>query len=245
MPNRDYPPLPELADVNSQPPDRSDYVELSRSDRRIVMWANSDNSGKNAYVCDLPNKQLPNTTAIIENYWDGYGGPADYKLSLREFWRPVGRSYHRIPPGNTITISVSKTEGISTTVSQSLTLSLGVSEGGVSADISATFSNSVTTSQATTTAEQVDIVPPAEGRIRVWLLWQLVQEIVAIRPDGSILPPGDPNHAVQKAQVAWDGPGHYSSGAWVNYMATDWLFPSDTYAAYQKDFATSAAAIPG
>ena len=76
----------------------------------------------------------------------------------------------------------------------------------------------------------------------MWLLWQLVQEIVAIRPDGSVLPPGDPNHAIQKAQVAWDGPGHYSSGAWVNYVALDWLFPSDTYSAYQKDFAAGAAA---
>jgi hypothetical protein len=234
-----YPAVPELANVNSQPPDRSDYVELESVERHLVMWANSDNSGKEAYVCDKPNTTLPNTSAIIENYWDGGGAP-DYQLVLRQFWRPVGKSYHRIPVGNTVTISVSKTQGVSSTVSQSITASLGISYGALSAEISATFSTSVTTSEENTYTETVQIEPPANGMVRVWMLWQLVHEIVAIRRDGTVLPKGDRQHANRKADVAWDGPGHYSSGAWVNYDETSWLFPSETFVAYQKDFPARA-----
>jgi len=52
---------------------------------------------------------------------------------------------------------------------------------------------------------------------------------------------GDRNHANRKAEVAWNGRGHYSSGAWVNYDETSWLFPSATFVAYQKDLPASAA----
>jgi len=235
-----YPAVPELASVNSQPPDQSDYVQLQSVDRRLVMWANSDNSGKEAYVCDKPNMTLPNTTAIIENYWDGGTAP-DYQLVLRQFWRPVGKSYHRIPVGNTLTISVTKTQGVSSTVSQSITASLGISYGALSAEISATFSKSVTTSEESSYTETVQINPPPDGMVRVWMLWQLVHEIVAIRKDGSVLPKQDRKHANRHAQVAWEGRGHYSSGAWVNYDETSWLFPSDTFVAYQKDFPATRA----
>lgn len=238
MSDTNYPAVPELANVNSQPPDRSDYVQVQNVDRRLVMWANSDNSSKTAFVCDMPNTTLPNTTAIIENYWDGGGAP-DYQLVLRQFWRPVGKSYHRIPVGNTLTMSVTKTEGVSATVSQSITASLGISYGALSAEISATFSKSVTTTEESSYTETIQINPPADGMVRVWVLWQLVHEIVAIRKDGTVLPKGDRDHANRKADVAWEGRGRRSSGAWVNYDDTSWLFPSDTFVAYQKDFPAS------
>ncbi|EHR02944.1 hypothetical protein [Bradyrhizobium sp. WSM471] len=248
--NTDFPLVPELANANSQPPDRSAYVQLQSVDRPLVMWANSDNSSKSAYVCDEPNENLSNTTAIIENYWDGKGPPV-YQLVLRQFWRPVGKSYHRIPVGNTLTISVTKTQGVSSTVSQSITASLGISYGALSAEVSATFSKSVTTSDESSYTETVQISPPADGMVRVWVLWQLVHEIVAIQgsydtggkfvSNGNVLPKGDRNYANRKAQVAWNGRGRYSSGAWVNYDDTSWLFPSDTFVAYQKDFPASGA----
>jgi hypothetical protein len=228
----DFPPIPELADVNNQPPDRSSYVEIQKVKRPLVMWA------KSAYVYDVPKMKLQNSSATIVNYKDGKG-PPDYDLVLRQFWRPVGKSYHRILPGNTVTITVSKTRGISTTVSKSITASLGISEGALSAEVSATFSTSVTTSEETSFTDSVEIDPPADGKVRVWLLWQLVHEIVAMQPDGKQFPRGDRDRPNREANVFGLLGVIGVSGARVNYDDTSWLFPSDIFPAYQKDFPAS------
>lgn len=247
-----YPDLPVLTDVNSQPPDRSDCVVLATSTtKRLSMWANSDNSSASAYVSDVPKVKLDNSGAVLDHYWDGQP-PADYVLKLREFWRPVPSTYHRVQSGDSAIYQVTKTFGLSTTVTQSVSASLGVDEGGISASISATFSTSITTSSETSTMQQYNVTAPA-GMVRVWLLYQLVHEIVAIRPDGTLLPADDHNHGIRKAEIVLNPVWPGSSGAWVTYdnpntvkglgqSATQLLFPSDLFSEYSKDFAMNVLA---
>jgi hypothetical protein len=233
----DFPDIPPLQDVNTQPPDRSSYVEIQRVKRSLVLLATNFT---NKYdIFDEPNKQLQNSSSYLVRYLDG-NGPPEYDLVLRQFWRPVGSSYHRIPAGNTVTIVVSKTQGIDKTVSQSISTSLGIGEDGLGADVEATFSTSVTTSEEQSFKEKIQVDAPADGNVRVWLLWQRVHEIVAMLPDGTQLQKYDPDRPAE-AVGPWEGASHVHNGALVNYIDTSWLFPSDIFVPYQKDFPASSA----
>lgn len=234
--NGQLPPIPDLTSLNDAPPAESDHIVLGTTDARLQIWANSDNSGAGAWAPDSPNPWAQVGPALL-NYWDG-GGPAQYTLTMRQYWRQVDGSYTRLPEGNSMSISVTKTYGISTTDSQTLSAELGVEGGGLSAKVTATFSHSVTTTQETSETKEVIVQPPAAGMIRVWLAWQLVNEIVALDASGNIIPTGQgPNGTLnRKAEILWSIKMLGDSGAWVYYQNVQQAFPSTNVVYYQKDF---------
>lgn len=229
------PDVPIIASLNWAPPAESDRIVLEVSNERLLIWANSDNSGTEEFVFDQP-QQDPGplvTTGYLVNYWDGQPEPA-YTLTHRQFWRLV--HYTNLPEGNSQSIKYSQTTGISETDSESLSAEMGASAGGLSAKISATFSHSITTSNEDTQENTINVAAPDKGMIRVWLAWQLCDEIVALMPDGSTLPVGDQGTKNRKADVQWAGLTGAVSGAWMYYKTAQTSFPSDTIIYSQQDF---------
>jgi hypothetical protein len=231
-------------------------VLSQRKGKRLNMWAESDNSGRNCIVSDLPNHCAgDNNYGVLVNYWDGKPA-ADYTMTMRHFWKRMEDSYTVVPAGNTQDQSFTHSWGISTTDAQTLSASLGYSSGqeaGVNASITTTFSHSVTTDESNSQQISRHIGDPGDGKVRVWLMWQLVHEIVALTPDGKILEAGNRNDKNRKADISWfsflnratddvgvrtcGGPGQ--SGAWVYYEAARWLFPSKLLRVSQRDFSAT------
>jgi hypothetical protein len=103
----------------------------------------------------------------------------------------------------------------------------------------------VTTDQQTTVETDIQFDPPPVGYVRVWLTWQLVHELIALDPQGKQLSEADLGTANRKAQIAFYllgnkspimSPGLVWHDAWVHYKKTRFLFPSQTFVPYQKDF---------
>lgn len=207
---------------------------MGTSTARIRLFADSDNSGKQAWVDDIPNSGNP-VGAVLLNYWDG-NPPADYTLTHRQFWRLVDGSYTRLPEGNSKTISYTKTVGISETDTETISAEMGVDAGGLKSKLSATFSHSVTTSTQQSQTMTESVAAPDKGKIRVWMAWQLCDEIVALDRNGNLIPSGDKGgDNNRKAEIRWfilSG----DSGAWVWYKSARTVFPSDTIIYAQADF---------
>jgi hypothetical protein len=246
-------PVPPITGPDQVPPSESTPVVMrSNSGKRMYLFADSDNSSKRDFVYDLPNtcgpEPLPRPLGILTSYWDGRP-PADYKLTIRRFWRLIENSYTTVPAGNTLTQTVTHSWGISTTDSETIMATLGFTSGngpGLSGSISSTFSHSVTTDRSTSVEVQRKIDPPEAGKVRVWMEWQLVDELVALDPNGKIVPEGCRCGSDRKANVRWNlsnpmygqcGGVFGESGAWVYYQKTRWLFPSQIIRPSQRDFA--------
>jgi hypothetical protein len=235
-----HPPIPQLAEQTTIPTN-SAFVRLETIPRRLLLWAESDNSSRNARVSDIPNQPHPLSAdgagPRLLNYWN-QGGPAQYVLQLREYWRPVNRSFRRVLPGGGGSISFTHTTGVSTTDTQSVTATLGL--GGqsslASASISATFSHSVTTDESLTENYVTNIGAPRGGMVRIWGQYQLMHELIALDGNGDQLKTGCRCPQDRKGEVQWLAPFPGHSGAFVSYEATRWLFPSKVFYDYQKDF---------
>ena len=120
-------------------------------------------------------------------YWDK-GAPIDYTLTLRQYWRMVPNTFTHINPGGGFKKNYTVTHGISTTDSHTISAELGCEAKGLSAKISASFTHSVTVSDEKAEQTEFSAGAPADGQVRVWVLWQLIDEIVALDPNGNIIP---------------------------------------------------------
>jgi hypothetical protein len=234
-------PLPPILSADDLPPTHSDPIVLKTiKGKRMLMFADSDNSGKQTYVADTPGVCLGPPRGSLRAYWDGKPA-ADYTMTLRQFWQLVDRT--RVLPGGGETRTFTHSWGISTTVSDSMTASLGIEGGGLSASVSETFSDSVTTEKDDSEVTSRNIGAPADGMVRVWMIWKLVHEIVALDPAGKVVVAG----SQRMADVQWPtnfNPDSFkcgtgSSGARVNYPASRWLFPSRILSPTQRDFPAS------
>jgi hypothetical protein len=237
-----FPPVPPIPTLNSKPPMESDRIVLGTSTDRISIWANSDHSSLESWAFDTPgtspqfrSRSYSSWTAGLLSYWDG-NPAADYTLTHRQFWRQVNGSYTRLPPGNSQEVTYTKTVGISETDSETISAEMGVDTGSLSAKLSATFSHSVTTSAEQSETKKESVAAPDKGMIRVWMAWQLCDEIVALDRNGNLIPTGDQGAANRKAEIKWNTAGN-DSGAWVWYKNARTVFPSDTVIYAQADFA--------
>jgi hypothetical protein len=224
------PPRPTIESVVWEPPATSDPVVFTAPDRRLLLHANSDNSGKAAMVPDYPGATDKSTMATLRNYW-GNRDPAQYTLTLQEYWRLVPATYTQVMQGGGYTESYSVTEGVSATTSQSLSAQLGVDEAGISASITATFDHSVTTSTERSYSRSYSVGSPPEGKIRVWMLWQLMHDMAALDSNGRVIA-GDQG----EGDVYWWGPGDSVSGAYLSYSPVKVSIPSTFYVPSQADF---------
>jgi hypothetical protein len=225
------PPFPEIESVLAGLPDQSNPIVLKTSSNRFLLWADSDNSSNNTYVSEVPGQANPLTPAVIADFWSGTTIPA-YTLTLRRYWLQVPGAYTLIQPGGAFEQTYTTTVGISETNSTTLTASLGVSGGGLSAAISAAFTYSVTTSLQTSVSTKYSAGAPEDGFERVWVLWQLVDELVALTPGGDVIP-----GYIGEADVDWFAGMHFgTSGAYMHYQNPQQAFPTQVFMPQQKDF---------
>jgi hypothetical protein len=228
--NMSLPPLPPITGTNDQLPNQTDPVVVSTTADRLKIYADSDIDSNGGYVVDTPN--LDPTLPDLLNYWSGLG-PAPYTLTLRQYWRQVPGTYTQVYPGDGYTKAYAVTHGVSTTDSETLGAELGVAGEGLSVKLTASFSHSVTVSEETTEQTTYTVGAPSTG-IRVWVLWQLVQEVVALDPSGSVLPKSVPAH--DHGDVNW--PHRSPCGAFLAYKNTDFINPSQLFLPQQADFAS-------
>lgn len=228
-----FPPLPQITSLNDESAQQSAPIVVAISSERLHLFADSDDSSIQMWVSDIPGQAIPHSSAVLRNYW-GDGPPRQYTLTLRRYWRKVPGSYTRVNHGNGFSHTVTITHGISTTDTQSLSAELGIEAGGLSAKVSATFGHSVEITDEVSITKTYQIDEPAVGMIRVWELWQLVDEIVALDSQGNIIPSSDG----REGDVEWivGEPMMRTSGAYLSYPKVQQVFPSETYVPAQADF---------
>jgi hypothetical protein len=235
----DLPPFPEITSLIQELPKQTEPVVVRTSQLRLYLWANSDNSSKNAWVPDVPRQHgLPPWLPVLLKYWDN-GTPIEYTLTMRHFWRQVPHTFTHILPGGQFHKTYTTSHGISTTDSHSISAEMGVEAGGLGAKISATFSHSVTVSDEKAEQTQFSAGAPKDGHTRVWVLWQLIDEIVALDPAGNVIPKGEAQ-LNRKGEVEWMSSflGQHS-GAFLSYPNPRQEFPSTTFMPQQADFPTT------
>ena len=106
--------------------------------------------------------------------------PSPVYAQFSTYWKQIGSAVITGP--QTYTKSVAYTTGMSTTDSTTLSAEFGISYGALSAKLSATIGHSVTTSQQTTVTDSYQISVQA-GTTSVYVLWQLMGEIIFLGPD--------------------------------------------------------------
>lgn len=186
----------------------------------------------NIWVPDQPGVKRPGTDEVLLEFTKG-GQPAEYTLTWRQYWRQVPNSYTHIPPGGGYTKAYTTTHGISRTDSESISGELGVDLGGLGAKLQATFGHSITVSEERSEQTQYTVGAPGEGEVRVWVLWQLVDEIVAL-DQGNVLDFGTKQGRVHPPAAFWDEVP-------LSYRDVQQKFPSEIFVPMQRDFDESQA----
>lgn len=220
------PPIPQgLALV---PPSQPAPSVVGTLPDRLRIFADSDKADWHEYVPDVPNPDGAGGNLI--NYWPDHPPQANYVLTLRSYWALVPDSYTLVTPGRGFQKEYSTTFGIPTTDAQNICAELGVDVRGLSAKLSAEFGREVTTLSPQTQTTPYTVDAPTDGFIRVWMLWQLVDELVALDPDTGDVVANPTRHG----DVNWSL--HNPTGAFLHYTNLDQHFPEPVIIQVQKDF---------
>lgn len=223
-----FPPWPIIQGLMWQPPSQTAPSGVGTIPGRLNIYANADSHDWQEYVPDVPNPNGGGGTLL--DYWANTPPQANYVLTTRSYWALVPNSYTLVYPSGNFQKEYSTTVGISTTDAQSICAELGVDVEGLSAKLTAEFSHSVTTSSSQTETTTYNVGAPAEGMIRVWMLWQLVDELIALDPNTGNVVANPTRHG----DVNWSQ--HNPSGAYLNYTNLDQHFPEPFVIPIQKDF---------
>ena len=166
------PPIPKPQNADDMPPQTSEKI-LVATNPNERLYLRYDDSNDYVSVKDLQE---------AVKVFNGNISPSlpEYTLAYKRYWQMA--DFQRIEGPQTFDYSASTTEGMSETDSQTFSAELGVSVQGLSAKLSATFSRSITVSSESSVTHSYRIEVPA-GKVGVWLLWQLIDEVVAV--DGS------------------------------------------------------------
>ena len=230
--NKTLPPMADIESIIWRPSEQTSPVFQSASPDRLMLYADANShTGDDwqGYVPDIPNTANPTGGSVLLNYWSGTY--ADYTLTLRSYWKLIPDSFTHVGPGTVYERVYTTTSGISNTDSNTLSAELGVGVEGLSAKLSASFSQEVTTSSETTQSTTYTVNGPTDGSTRVWMLWQLVDEVVALDNTTKNILLNTPN---RQGDVNWQH--HDSSGAWLSYKNVHQLFPTNFIVPAQKDF---------
>ncbi len=222
------PPLPIIQSVLWLPPNQTTPIVQGTTTDRLMVLANADSHNWQEYVPDVPNTPSPTGGGILQDYWDGLPAAA-YTLTLRSYWMLIPSTYTQVTPGGGFEKEYTTTFGIQTTDSQTISAELGVGVDGLSAKITAAFEHSVTTSTQTQESTKYTVGSPENGFTRVWMLWQLVDELVALDGNGNVV-----SNPTRHGDVNWSQ--HAPSGAFLNYQNLHQHFPSTIIAPTQQDF---------
>jgi len=222
------PPLPEIGSLLWVPPNQTVPIVRGTISDRLRLYANADSHDWQEWVPDIPN---PNYGGPLLNYWDGQP-PAAYTLTIRSYWQLVPKSYAQVAPRGGFTQQFASTVGISETDSQTISAELGVDVKGLSAKVSYSSTHSVTTSSQTEETTTHSSGDPLDGFTRVWMLWQLVDEIIALDAIGNVV-----SNPTRRGDVNWSE--HNPSGAYLDYPNLHQHFPSDIIRSLWKDLPIS------
>jgi hypothetical protein len=234
------PAFPVITDVNWEPPQQTDPVEVVTKATPLKIHADADNASYADDVWDVPASA---GSPRLNNWWPGAGDlfqpnqtPANHLLRLRQFWRQVPGTFTHLPPGTQLQKSWQYTHGVSTTDAQSISVQLGIEGDGLSAGISASLSHSVTVSDQQTQTTQFTINGPGQG-VMVWVLWDLMYELTVIDANTKTqIPVG-----TYRGDVAFAGDKHYS-GAYLNYKWNRTVISSGNLVPQSRVFASASGA---
>ena len=205
------PPLPDIDSIDWTPPLMTNPVELGRSSGPLIIFADSDNSGYQDWVSDVPRES---GDPRLNNWWDG-AAPPERQYVMRKYWKLVPGTFTHLTPGTSFRKSWEYVHGVSTTDSQSITAQFGIAAEGLSAGISATFSHSVTISDQVSSTTEYSVDAPASGT-RVWSLWDLTYDFLIVRAGTS----NPIQTGTYRGDVDFSGDDHYS-GAYLTYRWTN------------------------
>lgn len=219
------PAFPVITNAMFEPPHETVPEIIGTSSQRLNLIATG---AANTYVADIPSKPCPLSTAFLLNYW-GDTPPQAYTLTMRHYWRLMESQV--VSPGADYSVSYTNSHGISTTDSSSISASLGVEAAGLSASLTVEFGHSIEISDESSVQNTYDVHGPAEGKM-VWILWQLINEIVALDPNGNVISAVPPSHSgkgdlnlQQDVGGITDG---YIHGADLRYPSVQVIIPSST-----------------
>jgi hypothetical protein len=227
----DFPTLPTIASLQWEPPAKGTLdVRGTSTDRLKINWIGKPND----YFDDIPSASTsPGPPGyLLDRYTDGQPA-SNYTLTMRSYFIPVPGSYTRVFEGGSVNRTYTTTYGITTTDSTTLSAELGVDADSLSAKISESFTHTVETSSSTTKSVTYNIGAPEPGFTRVWMMWQLVDEIVALGADGNIIP-----NPERVGVIVPRGPPYPPLDIPIplQYTNLDQAFPSQTFVPAQQDF---------
>jgi len=160
------PKIPVPSGPLDLPPQTSDYVQVAvnPTQKLLLEWASGGFFDPKDLIIGVLSPAVP-----------------DYTLVYRLYWNQAAYQQASGPQDFIYTADV--TEGMSTTDSTTISGEFGVDVKGISAKLSVAFQHSITISEEHKVSHQYRIKIP-EGKIGVWTLWQLVQEIIAVDSSG-------------------------------------------------------------
>lgn len=176
---KDAPPIPKPQNANDVPPQNSTTSLIaSNSSQPLLYHVVQTNGNDMGYMSQQTIQNFINQPSIVEGKSISPALPA-YTLEYNCHWRQA--DYQRITGPQSFQYTATTTEGMSQTDQSSWSASLGVSVGNLSASLSEDFSQSVTISDSNTVQHQYNITVP-DGKIGIWILWQMVFTVVAVDP---------------------------------------------------------------
>ncbi|MFB9244504.1 hypothetical protein [Massilia antarctica] len=223
---RTLPPRPVILSQDWRPPKESEFYTQGTIKDRLKIFADADSHDWTDYLLDTPDPTGNHLSVMA--YWDGKP-EAQYTLTGQSYWILVPQSYTQVLPGNEYKNSYMSSIGVSDAQSSTFSAELGVDIKGLSAKISAAFTHTVTVDSLKTISQEYTVKAPTEGNVRVWMLWQLCDQIIALDGNGKLI-----INETRRADVNWSQ--HRPSGAFVNYKNLQQIYPSDIFVPVQQDF---------
>lgn len=180
------PVIPKPQSLNDRPGD-SPRTIVSTSPAKFNVYFDPDHSSNGFYVIDPDPASAPSATnarpfSIFQESW---GGRPEYSLTMRRYWTVA--DWTQVVYGTTYTKTLTEAYGISTTEAQTLSFEAGVEVQGLSAKLSQTFETSTTISMESSTQEEWNFTNNTSGTKAYAILWQLVEEFVALDAGGNVV----------------------------------------------------------
>jgi hypothetical protein len=175
------PTIPIPASPGDLPPDVSPPIVIGTTEEQLMYYWDWDHGNVQIWIPGPPAPQQIPGHGMTDSF---YGPFPTYTLTHRRYWTQV--DYQQVSGAGHYTRSETTTEGMSSTESSSISAELGVGVDGLSAKLSATFEQSITVSQESTVTNSWAVTGTA-GQTTIWILWQLIDEFVALDANGNVV----------------------------------------------------------
>jgi hypothetical protein len=222
------PPFPNIELLNWEPQPTSTPAEIGRIPGPFMIHADADNAG---YADDVRDAASDSGSPRLNNWWDGCEPQGPREIVVLHYWKLVPGTFTHLSGLTELRKSWEYQHGVSTTDAQSITATMNIGGEGLSSSLSASLSHSVTISDQQTQTTEFTVAAPGEGKVRVWMLWDLFYEFRLInKSTGLAIPSG-----TYRGDVDFSNDDHYS-GAYLNYRFSHLPISSGTLCSQDKVF---------